>query len=96
MNNTINNFNPFQTITGYNQIDELSNYITNKTCVITMEDIWDLYKNRFPNNVDIYFVNTLEEKNLDAEIDKFKNYTMLIGFGGGQAIDIAKYFQINI
>ena len=93
MNNTINNFNPFQTISGFNQIDELTNFISNKTCVITMKDIWDLYKNRFPNNIDVYFVNTLEENNLDKEINKFKNYTMLIGFGGGQAIDVAKYFS---
>ena len=93
MENTINNFNPFQTISGFNQIDELANFIGNKTCVITMKDIWDLYKNRFPKNIDIYFVNTLEEKKLDKEIDKLKNYTMLIGFGGGQAIDVAKYFS---
>ena len=30
MNNTINNFSPFQTIAGFNQIYELTNYITNK------------------------------------------------------------------
>ena len=93
MNNTINNFSPFQTISGFNQINELANFITDKTCVITMKDIWDLYKNRFPNKIDVYFVNTLEENNLDKEINKFKNYTMLIGFGGGQAIDVAKYFS---
>ena len=92
MNNTINNFSPFQTIAGFNQIYELTNFITNKTCVITMKDIWNLYKNRFPNNIDVYFVSTLEEKDLNKEINKFKNYTMLIGFGGGQALDIAKYF----
>ena len=92
MNNTINNFSPFQTIAGFNQINELTNFITNKTCVITMRDIWNLYKNRFPNNIDVYFVSTLEEKDLNKEINKFKNYTMLIGFGGGQALDIAKYF----
>ena len=93
MNNTINNFSPFQTISGFNQINELANFITDKTCVITMKDIWDLYKNRFPNKIDVYFVSTLEEKDLDKEINKFKNYTMLIGFGGGQAIDVAKYFS---
>ena len=93
MNNTINKFNPFQTVSGFNQIDELVNFISDKTCVITMEDIWELYKDRFPKNVDVYLVNSLEEESLDKEINKFKNYTMLIGFGGGQAIDIAKYFS---
>ncbi len=93
MTDTINDFNPFQTISGFEQINELSNFITDRTCVITMNDIWELYKNRFPKNIDVYFVSTLEEKELDKDISKFKNYSMLIGFGGGQAIDIAKYFS---
>ena len=50
-------------------------------------------KNRFPKNIDVYFVNTLEETELEKEVNKFKNYKMVIGFGGGQALDIAKYFS---
>ena len=91
--NNINLFNPFQTITGFNQIQELENFIVSETCIITMNDIWNLYKSRFPKNIDVYFVNTLEEKDLEKEISKFKNYKMVVGFGGGQALDIAKYFS---
>ena len=58
-----------------------------------MDDIWKLYKNRFPKNIDVYFVNTLEETELEKEVSKFINYKMIIGFGGGQALDIAKYFS---
>ena len=89
----INLFNPFQTISGFNQTQELENFIVPDTCVVTMDDIWKLYKNRFPKNIDVYFVNTLEENELEREVSKFKNYKMIIGFGGGQALDIAKYFS---
>tara|TARA_B100000886_G_scaffold336739_1_gene296071 strand:- start:22 stop:1062 length:1041 start_codon:yes stop_codon:yes gene_type:complete len=91
--NNINLFNPFQTISGFNQTQELENFIVPDTCIVTMDDIWKLYKNRFPKNIDVYFVNTLEEKELEKEVSKFINYKMVIGFGGGQALDIAKYFS---
>ena len=93
MNETINNFKPLDTIAGINQIEEIENYILPETIVITMDDIWSLYKKRFPKNIDVYFVNTLEEKELEREVSKFKNYKMIIGFGGRQALDIAKYFS---
>ena len=89
----INLFNPFQTISGFNQTKELDNFIVPDTCIVTMDDIWKLYKNRFPKNIDVYFVNTLEETELEKEVSKFINYKMIIGFGGGQALDIAKYFS---
>ena len=85
--------NPFQTISGFNQTQELENFIVPNTCIVTMNDIWKLYKNRFPKNIDVYFVNTLEETELEKEVSKFINYKMIIGFGGGQALDIAKYFS---
>jgi len=90
---SINKFNPFQTIAGFNQIEELKNFVVSETCIVTMKDIWDLYSNRFPKNIDVYFVHSLEEKTLNKEIDKFNNYKMVIGFGGGQALDIAKFFS---
>ena len=93
MNSSINKFNPFQTIAGYNQVNELKNFILPDTCIVTMKDIWELYHNRFPKNTDVYFVHTLEEIELEKEIEKFSNYKMIIGFGGGQALDIAKYFS---
>ena len=90
---SINLLNPFQTISGFDLTQELENFIVSETCIVTMNDIWQLYKNRFPKKIDVYFVNTLEEKELEKDISKFKNYKMVIGFGGGQALDIAKYFS---
>ena len=50
MNETINNFKPFDTIAGINQIEEIENYILPETIIITMDDIWSLYKKRFPKS----------------------------------------------
>ena len=47
MNETINNFKPFDTIAGINQIEEIENYILPDTIIITMDDIWSLYKKGF-------------------------------------------------
>ena len=71
MNSFINKFNPFQTIAGYNQVNELKNFILPDTYIVTMKDIWELYHNRFPKNTDVYFVHTLEEIELEKEIEKF-------------------------
>ena len=65
--NTINNFKPFQTITGYNLLEEINNITTNKTCIVTMEDLWDIFKLKFKNISNIYFISSLEETNLEKE-----------------------------
>ena len=65
MNETINNFKPFDTIAGINQIEEIENYILPETIIITMDDIWSLYKKRFLKILMFIFVNTLEENELE-------------------------------
>ena len=59
--NTLNNFNPFQTIIGYNLLDELKHFISKKTCIVTMDDLWKNFKSNFDDNVEVYFVKSLEE-----------------------------------
>tara|TARA_Y100000588_G_C14091730_1_gene854763 strand:+ start:40 stop:1077 length:1038 start_codon:yes stop_codon:yes gene_type:complete len=89
----LNNFKPFQTIVGYNLLDELKNFISSKTCIVTMEDLWEIFESNLDTNVDVYFVKSLEEKDLENEISKFEKYDTIVGLGGGQALDIAKYFS---
>ena len=91
--NTLNNFNPFQTIIGYNLLDELKNFISKKTCIVTMDDLWKNFKSNFNNDVEVYFVNSLEEISLEKEISYFNKFDTIVGLGGGQALDIAKFFS---
>mgnify|MGYP003952382751 CR=1 FL=1 len=88
----LNKFSPFHTIVGYNLLEELKNFTNSKTCIVTMEDLWGIFKIKIKTDTDIYFVNSLEEKFLEKEISKFNKYDTVIGLGGGQALDIAKYF----
>ena len=90
---TLNNFNPFQTIIGYNLLDELKNFISKKTCIVTMDDLWKNFKSSFNNDVEVYFVNSLEEISLEKEISYFNKFDTIVGLGGGQALDIAKFFS---
>ena len=90
--NTLNNFNPFQTIVGYNLLEELNNFTTKKTCIITMKDLWKIFESKIDNLSNIYFVSSLEESYLENQISNFEQYDTIIGLGGGQALDIAKYF----
>ena len=70
MNETINNFKPFDTIAGFNQIEEIKNYILPETIIITMDDIWSLYKKRFPKNIDENFIADLK-LSIDKKYENF-------------------------
>ncbi len=91
--NNLNKFTPFQTIVGYNLLEELKNFSNSKTCIITMEDLWKIFKPNFNNETNVYFVISLEEEFLENEISKFIKYDTIVGLGGGQALDVAKYFS---
>jgi glycerol dehydrogenase-like iron-containing ADH family enzyme len=58
-----------------------------------MEDLWPIYKNNFDPSTKVIFVESTEKKWLDNLINKLGNYCSIIGLGGGQAIDSAKYFS---
>ena len=91
--NNLNKFAPFQTIVGYNLLEELKNFSNSKTCIITMEDLWKIFKPKFNNETNVYFVKSLEEEFLENEMSKFIKYDTVVGLGGGQALDTAKFFS---
>ena len=59
--NTLNNFKPFQTIVGYNLLEEINNFISKKTCIVTMKDLWEKFESNLHDFSDAYFVSSLEE-----------------------------------
>jgi glycerol-1-phosphate dehydrogenase [NAD(P)+] len=86
----------FPTIYGRNLIEELKYFVPRPYLVVTMEDLWHLFKHHFDENLSgAYFVNTLEFDQLMADFNELPEYRSVIGLGGGQAIDVAKFFVWN-
>jgi len=82
----------FQTVLGRNLLAEIPNFVAEPLLVVTMEDIWPLFKNDLPDDAQAYFVQSMERRQLDGDLDKLGVVASIVGLGGGQAIDAAKYF----
>lgn len=82
----------FTTIFGRNLIGELPNFVHRPYLVVTMEDLWPKFEPFFPHPTNVYFVHTLDVDDLYREAEKLPRCSSIIGLGGGQAIDVAKFF----
>lgn len=86
----------FTTIYGRNLIGELPNFVHRPYLVVTMEDLWPMFSNYFDKNLaSAYFVHTLEFEELSRDLEKLPECNCVIGLGGGQALDVAKFFSWN-
>jgi len=80
----------FNTIYGRNLIPELKNIVQRPYLVVTMEDLWEMFKEDFDDEAKVHFVKTLEYEEILAEVEKLGTFESVIGLGGGQAVDYAK------
>ena len=83
----------FQTIYGRNLLHELNIIIPDKTLIVTMNDLWESFSSIFTKNVQVYLVKNLDINTLLNDYEKTKNFNAVIGIGGGQALDAAKFFS---
>lgn len=80
----------FHTIYGRGLVGELKNIVQRPYLVVTMEDLWEKFKDEFDEDAIVHFVKTLEYKEIMAEVDALPEFESVIGLGGGQAVDYAK------
>ena len=83
----------FNVVFGRGLMEEAANFANPPFLVVTMEDLWPQFRDRFPPESEAYFVHSLGRRDLEAELPKLRRYESIIGVGGGQAIDCAKYFS---
>ena len=84
--------NLFPTIYGRNLIGELRHFVHRPYLVVTMEDLWPKFRAQFDDHMAaVHFVRTLEYRQLESEIARLPACNSVIGLGGGQALDVAKY-----
>jgi glycerol dehydrogenase-like iron-containing ADH family enzyme len=83
----------FTTVYGRNLVGELPNFVHRPYLVVTMADLWPLFSETLegPGFGGVYLVQTLDVVELDATLAALPTASSVIGVGGGQAIDVAKF-----
>lgn len=82
----------FNTVYGRGLIPELKISAHRPYLVITMADIWPKFQSDFDEGLaGPLFVDTLERSQLDRIVTELPPFSSVIGLGGGQALDVAKY-----
>lgn len=83
----------FTTVFGRGLVAELPNFVHRPYLVVTMDDLWEKFSSCFDEHlVGPYFVRTIDGDELSAEAAALPPVNCIIGLGGGQALDVAKYF----
>ncbi len=82
----------FNTVYGRGLVPELQSYVHRPYLVVTMADLWPRFRDSFDDNVaGPLLVDTLERDDLDRIVRALPHFEAVIGLGGGQALDVAKY-----
>jgi glycerol dehydrogenase-like iron-containing ADH family enzyme len=83
----------FTTVYGRNLLPELPNFVHRPYLIVTMEDLWPLFEEALtgPGLGGVELVSTLEVDELETMLERLPLSASVIGLGGGQAIDVAKF-----
>lgn len=88
-----NSGHEFTTVFGRNLIGELPNFVHQPYLVVTMDDLWPKFEGYFDDHLaGVYRVHTLDIDELYRAAGELPHCNSVIGLGGGQAIDVAKFF----
>jgi glycerol dehydrogenase-like iron-containing ADH family enzyme len=83
----------FLTVFGRGLVAELPNFVPEPYLVVTMDDLWPRFERLLREGLaGVHLVRSLDLDDLRAEAQRLPNARSVIGLGGGQAIDVAKFF----
>jgi glycerol-1-phosphate dehydrogenase [NAD(P)+] len=84
----------FRTVFGRGLVEELANFVHRPYLVVTMEDLWPSFKSAFGDGLaGVHLVSTLDLDTLTRiAAEELPAHAAVIGLGGGQAVDVAKFF----
>lgn len=82
----------FTTIYGRNLIAEIPAIAHRPYLVVTMPDLWAKFGHMFDGHLaGPYLVHTIDGDELTRELTTIPSCSSVIGLGGGQAVDVAKF-----
>ena len=83
----------FRTVFGRGLLDELPAFVHRPYLIVTMSDLWPRFERHFDDGLaGIHLVRSLEVAELEQAADRLPACASVIGLGGGQALDVAKFF----
>jgi glycerol-1-phosphate dehydrogenase [NAD(P)+] len=85
---------PFLTVIGRGLVPELPVFAHPPYLVVTMADLWPLFERSLvgPGLAGVHLVDSIDVDRLEATLDSVPRAASVIGLGGGQAVDVAKFF----
>lgn len=82
----------FPTVFGRNLIGELRNFVPRPYLVVTMADLEPIFGPELGPDAQVYRVRSMEQERLEADLRQTEDVAAIVGLGGGQALDAAKFF----
>jgi len=83
----------FTTVFGRELVGELPAFVHRPYLVVTMADLWPRFEATLrPHLAGVHLVTTLDLAELEAAARDLPPCAAIIGLGGGQALDVAKFF----
>jgi glycerol dehydrogenase-like iron-containing ADH family enzyme len=83
----------FPTVFGRGLYGEFKNFVNPPFLIVTMHDLWPMFSHEFEGaDYQLYLTDSIEQTDLDRDAAELKDIRAIIGLGGGQALDVAKYF----
>jgi glycerol-1-phosphate dehydrogenase [NAD(P)+] len=84
----------FTTVFGRGLVGELKEFLQRPYLVVTMDDLWPAFSDQFEEHLaGAYCVTTLDRARLEADAAALPAHRSIVGLGGGQASDVAKFFS---
>ena len=86
----------FTTVFGRGLVGEMSDVAHRPYLVVTMDDLWPAFEGQLAEHLaGVYRVSTLDLGQLEADATTLPPHRSIIGLGGGQASDVAKFFSLE-
>jgi len=82
----------FNTVFGRGLAAQIPSFAHRPYLVVTMADLWPAFADHLEGDMaGVYLVETLEVSELEMAESGFPHCESVVGVGGGQAVDVAKY-----
>jgi glycerol-1-phosphate dehydrogenase [NAD(P)+] len=83
----------FTTVFGHELVGELPAFVHRPYLVVTMADLWPRFEAQLSGHLaGVHLVDSLELDELEQAVEALPASAAIIGLGGGQALDVAKFF----